>query len=145
MNRYNFVRVAKPAVTADSLEAAKSVTNVADILDASALIGEYKFEESEDLSKVFAEAEAVSTEIATRGNGSECNRIRVTLPTGKSYLCRAYGTKGAAILPPHRWTVEEIADIVAGFCSSDGERITELRQSPTGELLSVPVIYVKIA
>lgn len=142
MNRYNFVRAAKPEVTAASLEAAKAVTDVTDILNASALIGEYKFEKSEDLSKVFAEAEAVRTEIATRGNGSECNRVRILLPNGKSFLCRAYGTKGAAILPPHRWEAAEIPNIVAGFCTSDGERVTELRQSPSGELLAVPVIYV---
>ena len=142
MNRYNFVKRSAPSAT--DLNSATSVTDVAEILSASALISEYKFEKSEELSSVFSKAEAVETEIATRGNGSDCNRVRVTLQNGKAFLCRAYGLKNS-VAPPHKWGATEIEKISAGFCKSDGERIEELRQSPNGDILNVPVIYVKIA
>lgn len=143
MNRYNFVRAQHPTIKAADLNNAKQVNDIAEILNASALIGEYQFIKSEELSAEFSKAASIETEIATRANGSECNRIRVTRPNGKSYLCRAFGSKNA-LLPPRKWTAEEIKDISAGFCTSDGERVEEVRQSPSGEILALPVIYVKL-
>lgn len=144
MNRYNFVKASRSTVTMKDIATAKRVNEIADILAASALIGEYKFTESAELSAEFAQAISVETEIATRANGSETNRVRVTLPNGKSYLCRAFGAKNT-LMPPHKWNTNEIAKICAGFCTSDGEPIEETRQSPTGDILALPVIYVRIA
>lgn len=144
MNRYNFVRVCRPEATADSVAKAATITSVEALLNISKAIGEYQFEESKELSDAFAKAQSVTTRIETLPSGVDINRVEVVLNEAK-YICRAFGSGRGNILPAKAWTAKEIKEITAGFCKSDDDIITDLREDKKGGIVKVPVIYVKIA
>ena len=144
MNRYKFI-VAKPTQpTEKELAAAKELTKVAEILEASKTIGEYVFTEDAELCKVFRNANSVSLVVETLPNGNDINRAVAILANGAKYRLRVFGSK--VLQPAKDFSMEEIKTLKFGFCTSDGSRITENRLNPeTGEIVRVPVIYVNIA
>ena len=144
MNRYKFI-VAKPTQpTEKEIASAKVLTNVAEILAASKSIGEYVFSEDAELCKVFRAANSVSLTVETLPNGNDINRAVAILANGAKYRLRVFGSK--ELQPAKDFSKDEIAKLSFGFCTSDGEKITENRLNPeTGEIIRVPVIYVNIA
>lgn len=144
MNRYKFI-VAKPTQpTEKELAAAKELTKVAEILEASKSIGEYVYSEDAELCKVFRNANSVSLVVETLPNGNDINRAVAILANGAKYRLRVFGSK--VLQPAKDFSKEEIIKLSFGFCTSDGSRITENRLNPeTGEIVRVPVIYVNIA
>lgn len=145
MNRYNFVRVSRPETTAKEADAAQTITSVADLLSINKAIGEFVFTADAELSKAFSEAQSVTTRIETLSSGSEVNRVDVVLKDGSKYVCRAFGTGRGNILPGKQWSTKEIKGITAGFCKSDNELVTDLRNDGNGGVIKAPVFYVKIA
>lgn len=144
MNRYKFIVSTPKQVTEKELATAKELTNVAEILAASKSIGEYVYSEDEELCKVFRNANSVSLVVETLPNGNDINRAIAILANGAKYRLRAFGSK--ELQPAKDFSKEEIAKLSYGFCTSDGARITESKLNPdTGEVVRVPVIYVKIA
>lgn len=144
MNRYKFIVSTPKQVTEKELATAKELTNVTEILAASKSIGEYVYSEDEELCKVFRNANSVSLTVETLPNGNDINRAIAILANGAKYRLRVFGTK--ELQPAKDFSKEEIAKLSYGFCTSDGARITESKLNPdTGEVVRVPVIYVKIA
>lgn len=144
MNRYKFITAKSVQVTNQDLAKAKEITNVDDILKASKCIGEYVFEMDDELTKVFSGANSISLVEEILPNGNSINRAVAILTSGAKYRLRVFGSK--VLRPAKDFTKEEITKLKFGFCTSDGERVTENKVSgDTGELIRVPVMYVNIA
>lgn len=142
MNRYNFISVKNVTPTAKEIASAKKVENLADILKASRSIGEYTFIPDEELTKIFKKAKAAEITLETLPNGANVNRCKINVD-GSNYRLRVYGEKEA--IPAQKLTAAQIAKVVFGFCTSDGEKVSENRvDGSTGEILSVPVMYANI-
>lgn len=144
MNRYKFI-VARPTQPTESeIAAAKTITNVSEMLKINKSIGEYVFIADNELSKVFQAANSLDLTVETLPNGNDVNRAVAILSNGAKYRMRVYGTKD--LQPAKSFTKDEIGKLTFGFCESDGEKVTESRlNGDTGEIVKVPVFYVKIA
>lgn len=144
MNRYKFIVSTPKQVTEKEIAGAKELTSVAEILAASKSIGEYVFSEDDELCKVFQSANSLALTVETLPNGNDINRAIAILANGAKYRLRVFGTK--ELQPAKDFAKDEIKNLKFGFCTSDGAHITENRLNPdTGEIVRVPVIYVKIA
>lgn len=144
MNIYRYVSAAKSAQqpTAAEINGAKEVTNLDAILTASRLIGEYTYAKDDDLTKAFINAKVIEV-IEKDINGKSVNRVKVYTENG-NYLCRLYGAKDY-LVPAHTLDDAERKKVNFGFCTSDGERVTETRQQADGTIIKVPVMYAKLS
>ena len=142
---YRFIsrkQIAMP--TFAEIAAAKKVTNFEDILKANRSIGEYVFISNPDVTKFFSGAESLEITLEKIPSGTLVNRAKAVV-NGHSYRLRCYGVKGSE-MPEKSLSKAEIEKLSFGYCESDGETVSEEKTDPTtGEIVSVPVFYVKLA
>lgn len=143
MGHYRFINLSKSnQPTAEQINNAATLTNVADMLKVSKAIGEYVFEESKDLEDAFRKASAISIERKISDNGIKSYRAVITTDSGK-FFTRLYGAGRGADYVERDLSADEIKKAVFGFCKSDGETITETRQGDEG-IVKCPVFYLKL-
>ena len=146
MNYLRFVSNKNQQPTQEKIVAATTISDFAQIIEASKAIAEYIFEESEDANKLFRSSSSVKMERVPVGKtGNEKNRIICETSKGRFFL-RVYGIAKGVLEKPKEYTKEEIKKLRFGFCTSDGEKVTEQRYNPkTGEVQNIPVLYCSIA
>lgn len=145
MNYFRFVSASANQPTQEAVKAAKTATNLDEILNLSKSIEEYKYTENADLCSLFRKALSANLEIVDLPNGSRKNRVKIVTERGTFYL-RVFGAGKGVVSEPKSYTKEEIKKLSFGFCTSGAEQVTEQKFNPaTGEVKNIPVMYCKIA
>lgn len=147
MGKYRFLSsaaIAQP--TAKDIAKAETISSLADIVMANRVQGEYQFAEEKGLAPLFGKILTAEITIETLNNGSMVNRlIAVTEKAGKQRF-RCFGKGRENVINAHALTADEIGKLTFGFCTSDGERLTENRvDATTGEVKKSPVLYANVA
>ena len=122
---------------------AKTLTSINDILEASQSIGKYVFVKNDELTEKLSQCSAMEMTLEQLPNGTPINRASLSLADGHSLPIRVYGVNNEA-LPPKVFTADEVAEMSFGFCTSDGQTITQTK-ARNGVVVNVPVIYVNLA
>ena len=144
-NYFRFVSASANQPTQEAVKAAKTATNLDEILNLSKSIEEYKYIENADLCNLFRKASAAALEVVDLPNGSRKNRVKIVTERGTFYL-RVFGAGKGVVSEPKTYTKEEIKKLSFGFCTSGAEQVTEQKFNPTtGEVKNIPVMYCKIA
>ena len=149
MNPYQFVRSSRVAVeqktlSSEDVKNAVIINDIDAILEASVVAGKYEFTKDEKLTKALQSGiSEMSRTIETLADGvTEVNRISAVYK-GVARRFRVFGSKIA--LPEKEYTADEIKKSVFGFCSSNGEIVTETKVGANGIPAKYPVIYLQMA
>lgn len=143
MNPYRFVSSRPSQPSSEEIAKAKRLTSISEILEASQSIGKYVFTANDELTERLSKCPAMEMSIETLPNGASINRATLNLGDGHTLPIRVYGTENE-VLPPKVFTSDEIADLTFGFCTSDGEMISQ-KKARNGVVVDVPVIYVNLS
>ena len=143
MNPYRFVSPRQSQPSNEDIAKAKTLTSINDILEASQSMGKFVFAPNEELTEKLRGCVAMEVTMETLPNGAPINRATLNTADGHSLPIRVYGTNNEAI-PPRIYSADEVADLTFGFCTSDGQTITQTK-ARGGVVVNVPVIYVNLA
>ena len=145
MKSYRFLTSAQrtPVFDAKTLNDAKTLTGLNEILEASKCIGTYEFAKDDELTDFMRKATAMQVvRHISEKSGIKSYRVEVSV-NGSKYLGRLYGNGKGNEYPETIYKPEEIKKAVWGYCTSDGERVTE--QKTRGlSVVNVPVFYLKV-
>ena len=144
INRYRRARAQISAVTLQQMTTAKNINSLSAILSANKMIGEFEFTADEKLKEALAGCSVQTWAEKSETSNKIFNRAKIMTDNG-NYFARVYGVKGA-VVDNKTYSAEESAKFSFGFCTSDGERVSDAKVNPnTGEVEKVPIIYVSLA
>lgn len=142
MGHYRFVSLRNAGPTEEAINKAKTLESLSDILEVSKCFGEYLFTEDAELTDLFRKAKSIAIERKVSDSGVKSYRAAVVTESGK-YLCRLYGNGKGADYVERTLSADEIKKVTFGFCTTDGEKVTETRSNADG-VVKVPVIYMNV-
>ena len=143
MNPYRFISTRPSQPSQEEIAKAKTLTSIDEILAASQSIGKYVFVKNDELTARLSQCTAMEMTIETLPNGASINRATLNLDGSHTLPIRIYGTENE-VLPPKVFTADEVAELTFGFCTSDGQMITQ-KKARNGVVVDVPVIYANLA